>query len=135
MFKRLTIEEFGDFIDNQKKRKISKKEICQKIGMTENGLFKAIKQESMKLTTFQDICEVTQTHPSTFFLTETQTIQDTEKDTLSMASEAFAVYETEGSEAVPRFAYDQMKARLVDEINYLRSLIVINSSGDAKKNK
>lgn len=121
MFKRLELSEFNELI---KKHSLTKKEISIRIGMTENGMHEALtERQSLKLTTFQDICEVMQIHPSSLFLAPGQNIDD-----IPMVQEEKAVYRRLSdvkptSESVPRILYTEMKNRYEDEIQYLRGLV------------
>jgi DNA-binding Xre family transcriptional regulator len=128
MFKRLELSDLDEII---KSHSLTKKEISLRVGMTQNGLHEALNErQSLKLTTFQDICQVMDVHPSSLFLTSGQN--------LLLADEGFEVndgvipYKKIGSkssqqpeteEKVSALLYKEMKARYEDEIRYLRGLV------------
>jgi DNA-binding Xre family transcriptional regulator len=122
MFKRLNPSDLNDFIKSNKI--MTKKDLSQRIGMSENGLHDAlVNKQTLKLTTFQDICDILKVHPASFFLMPGQGT-----DNLTMASEPEVFYQKGGSECVPRELYREMKNRYEDEIKYLRDQNRILSS-------
>lgn len=48
-------------------KKINKSDLSRKLGLSENGLAYAIREGSMKLTIFQDICEILNINPGVVF--------------------------------------------------------------------
>jgi DNA-binding Xre family transcriptional regulator len=125
-WKKLKVSTLNEFIES-KRGEISKKEIARRINMSENGLQKAIKQESLRLTTFQELCIVTDTHPCYFFSPEY--LEDSPKK-ISLGNEL----ENCQKEYVPRVLYDEMTEQLKSEIAYLRELNLRLADGGQKGN-
>ena len=125
-WKKLKVSTLNEFIES-KRGEISKKEIARRIQMSENGLQKAIKQESLRLTTFQELCIATDTHPCYFFSPEY--LEDSPKKS-SLEKDPERCH----SEYIPRVLYDEMTEQLKSEIAYLRELNLRLADGGQKGN-
>ena len=117
MFKRLTGKEFNQFLES-KKSDISKKKIAAKVGMSPTGLHESIRDDKMKLSMFQDVCEVVGVHPACFFILPGQSMEDIMAYQTEVAEPPGAYQQV--TDQVPRILYDEMKKRFQDEIAFLR---------------
>ena len=109
------MDSLNQFIES-KKHEIDKKEIARRLKMSENGLHKAIKQESLKLKTFQQFCEVVQVNPCYFFSDHYGfNPPDSQKpETISSII---------SGEIVPKQFHEEMMRQKDSEIAYLKQLI------------
>ncbi len=94
---------------------LQQKEIAARLGISKNTLVYSIRKRVLKLTVFQDLCEILQISPCVFF---TPDYNLSEEDRLIAADQA------SGYDTVPREMYEEMKEQLKSEIS---NLMEINS--------
>jgi DNA-binding Xre family transcriptional regulator len=67
---KIKIRELDQVLFSQSHIKITKKALAERLGLTENGLNYALKEESLKLSVFQNLCEILEINPCAIFKCE-----------------------------------------------------------------
>ncbi len=92
---------------------LSQKEIADRLGLSKNTLIYSIRNEVLKLSVFQDLCEILEISPCKFFSID----YDMSEEDKLIASDSSMTYDM-----VSREMYTEMKEQLQSEINHLREL-------------
>ena len=113
-WKKLEIKELEGWI-KYNKFGLTQKEISDKLGISKNTLVYSIRQEVIKLSIFQDLCEILQTNPCEHFK-----IVETEKD----YDDSDWGNVIKQGKFIPIELYEDMKRQMQNEINHLRKINV-----------
>jgi DNA-binding Xre family transcriptional regulator len=95
------------------KKGLKQKDIDARLGISKNTLNQSIRKGVLKLSVFQDLCEILEINPCRFF---------TYNYDLSEEDELIANDRQIGYDSVPREMYDEMKQQLQGEIHHLREM-------------
>lgn len=113
-WKKLNIKELERFIKYNKSG-LTQKQISDKLGVSKNTLMYSIRQEVIKLSIFQDLCEILHTNPCLFFK-----LSDREENNEKPeGGQAF-----NSKEHIQVQVYEDMKRQMQNEINHLRKINV-----------